>query len=169
MIHQQFFFFFFQPILLSSLPLCERDLTHSVGLFLSLGPGKLAVNALPVRRSIAKVVWRLSELYVVELGSRLYDVNIHHRTNLIGLHSLSLSENVATAFFVSSNRGWVTRWHFSRIQGRALIFATVWKNPGVWLILQSERSSTELASPNLGHIFYLFKNAIMGKHVPYYH
>ena len=57
----------------------------------------LAVNALPVQGSIAKVVLRLRESYVVELHSRVFDISIHHRFNLIGLCSLSLSENVSTA------------------------------------------------------------------------
>ena len=65
-------------------------------------PKTLAVDALSVG-SIAKVVRTLCESYFVELHGRIYDVNIHHRTNLIGLCSLTRSENVATAFFVSSN------------------------------------------------------------------
>ena len=45
----------------------------------------LAVNALPLRGSVAEVVLRLCESCVVELHSRIFDIGDHHRTNLIGL------------------------------------------------------------------------------------
>ena len=50
-----------------------------------------------MRGSIAKVVLRLNESNVVELHSRIYDVNTHHSINLIRLRFRSLRENVATA------------------------------------------------------------------------
>ena len=118
-------------------------------------PETLAVDALPVLGFLAKVVRRLHESYVVGLCSRIFDVNICNRTNLIRLRSLWLSENVETAFVISCNQGWVICRHFSRIWGRALILATAQKNPGIWQvlnhialkrrILRSECSSTELA------------------------
>ena len=41
---------------------------------------------------------------VVELRSMVYDVNICHRTNLIWLRFLSLSEYISTAFFILFTR-----------------------------------------------------------------
>ena len=90
-------------------------------------PETLAVDALPVLGFLAKVVRRLHESYVVGLCSRIFDVNICNRTNLIRLRSLWLSENVETAFVISCNQGWVICRHFSRIWGRALILATAQK------------------------------------------
>ena len=72
---QALFFFILPAILLSSLALCGSLISR---------PKTLAVDALPVWGSIAKVVMRLRELYVVELRCRIYEVNVHHRTNLIG-------------------------------------------------------------------------------------
>ena len=43
-------------------------------------PETLAIDTLPVRGSIAKVVRRLSESNVVELRCRIYDINICHGT-----------------------------------------------------------------------------------------
>ena len=61
----------------------------------------LAVDALPVQGSIAKVGLSLCESYVVELRSRVYDVSICQRTNSMWLHfSLLLSENVAKALLL---------------------------------------------------------------------
>ena len=120
-------------VLFSSLLLCDWGLTHLVVLFLSLGPGH-SQSMLFLWGSIAKVVWWSLELYVIELHSRIYNVRINHTTNLIWLSFLSLSEHVATAFFVSCIRGWVTCQHFARIQVCALIIATAWKNPGVWWV-----------------------------------
>ena len=98
------------------------------GSLLITRPGTLAVDALPVQGSIAKVVRGLRELYVVDLQRSINDFNIHHWTNLIGLRSLlSLCKNVATAFFASSNQGWVTRQHFSRTKktGNCKFWTTV--------------------------------------------
>ena len=46
------------------------------GYLLISKPGTLAVDALPVLGSIAKVVMRLSELYAVELCTRICGINI---------------------------------------------------------------------------------------------
>ena len=69
-----------------------------MGLFISQPQKTLAIATLPVQGFVAEVVLRLCELYVVELGSRIYDVISNcHRTNLIWPCSLSLNENVAIA------------------------------------------------------------------------
>ena len=50
--------------------------------------------------SVAEVLPRLRESYVVELSCRIYDISNRHRTNLIRLHSLSLSVNIVTALLL---------------------------------------------------------------------